>query len=151
MLKIYEIIGANKLIGYDEEAKRLYDIVEIPSSVSSPIISKAKEAKKHFKNPVELKALRKEISSESNEVKPWSRKHDVCTQCLKSDSPHSSGGVCKRCYLANYRNSNSDRKPRDSEPKNKYECLDCSHSFKSEPLQSLLRSCPKCSGNVIQK
>jgi Zn finger protein HypA/HybF involved in hydrogenase expression len=83
----------------------------------------------------------------------WSRAYDQCQKCGTTETKYSAKGLCKNCY----QNEFNKKKKTGTEPKPKkevlikYECLDCAHQFKSEPIDNMVGGCPKCGGNVIQK
>ena len=35
-------------------------------------------------------------------IKPWCRKFRHCIRCGQNDHPHSSRGLCRRCYMRDY-------------------------------------------------
>lgn len=53
------------------------------------ILSQAEHMRRHSKGP------------------KWSRKHDSCVRCLRTDSPPQGHGLCKRCYRHDYYLQNS--------------------------------------------
>ena len=64
------------------------------------------EARQHAHMIRQLRAIARvdgqSMAAVIREAKPtrWSRKHDACVSCGRTDSKHASGGYCDRCVKA---------------------------------------------------
>lgn len=43
------------------------------------------------------------IYGKNNKIDQWARKHTECKQCGTTEFPHRGYGLCRRCYMRNYK------------------------------------------------
>ena len=69
------------------------------------ILSHSDHSKLHFNESGKMKAGGCPLPCGA-----WTRRHEHCIECKKSNLPHSSGGLCRNCYARKWRKEHREER-----------------------------------------